>query len=87
MLDIDVLTKFGEIARDIWNSKATTPNLGLKKETFTCNGRTYLAIEQNPATNSQWARMARKGDKVVQFRDTAANRYVAVAVNGRVQEY
>jgi len=42
-------------------------------------------LEQNPKTNSRWARLAREGKKVMQFlRD---GRYVANVLDGKVQFY
>lgn len=58
---------------------------GLRTKTFTDNGRKITAIEQNPKTNSEWARLAQQGHKVVQFKD--ATGYVGVAVDGKVTLY
>jgi len=51
------------------------------------NGREYQAIEQNPEKPSRWGQFARQAYQVVQFRDLASQRYVAVAVDGEVKEY
>ena len=59
----------------------------LKTVRFRMNGRSYQAIEQNPQKPSNWGRLARAGHQVVQFRDVATNKYVAVAVDGEVREY
>ncbi len=59
----------------------------LKAVPFTMNGREYEAIEQNPDKASRWAELARAGHQVVQFKDVATNRFVAVAVDGEVTEY
>jgi hypothetical protein len=59
----------------------------LRNVTFTMNGREYEAVEQNPETPSRWGKLARERHQVVQFRDLASNRYVAVAVDGEVNEY
>ena len=54
---------------------------------FVMNGREYQAIEQNPEKPSRWGQLARQGHQVVQFRDLASQRYVAVAVDAEVKEY
>lgn len=54
---------------------------------FTMGGREYQAIEQNPEKPSRWGQLAREGHRVVQFRDVASGKYVAVVVNGKVTEY
>lgn len=55
--------------------------------TFQMNGHEYQAIEQNADKPSQWGKLAREGHKVVQFRDGVSGKYVAVAVDGKVQAY
>lgn len=59
----------------------------LRTVTFKMNGREYQAIEQNAEKPSQWGKLAREGHRVVQFRDGATGKYVAVAVDGEVREY
>jgi hypothetical protein len=59
----------------------------LKTATFTIDGREYSAIEQNPEKPSQWGHLARAEHQVVQFKDDESNRFVAVAVDGKVKEY
>lgn len=59
----------------------------LRTARFVMNGTEYQAIEQNPEKPSRWGELARKGHQVVQFRDLASQRYVAVAVDGEVKEY
>lgn len=54
---------------------------------FTAGGKEYQAIEQNPEKPSRWGRLAREGHRVVQFRDIASGKYVAVVVDGKVTEY
>ena len=54
---------------------------------FVMGGTEYQAIEQNPEKPSRWGKLAREGHRVVQFRDLATQKYVAVAVDGRVREY
>ena len=43
-----------------------------------------MAIEQNAEKPSRWGQLAREGNQVVQFKDTAINRFVAVAVDGKI---
>jgi len=50
-------------------------------------GKEYQAIEQNPEKSSQWGKLARDGHRVVQFRDLLTQRYVAVAVDGKVSRF
>jgi hypothetical protein len=64
-----------------------TSSQRLKNLRFEMDGREYHAIEQNPEKPSRWGQLAREGHHVVQFRDVATNRYVAVAVDGVVKEY
>ena len=59
----------------------------LRTMTFRMQGREYRAIEQNPEKPSQWGQLARSGHQVVQFKDVQTNRFVAVAVDGKVKEY
>jgi hypothetical protein len=54
---------------------------------FVMADREFAAIEQNPDKPSQWGQLARSGHVVVQFKDCASNRFVAVAVDGKVTEY
>jgi hypothetical protein len=54
---------------------------------FVMDGKEYQAIEQNPDKPSRWGNLARQGRQVVQFRDRASQRYVAVAIDGEVKEY
>jgi hypothetical protein len=49
------------------------------------DGEELRGLEQNPDTNSRWARMAREGKKVMQF--LSQGRYVAVVADGRVITY
>ena len=54
---------------------------------FLVGGKEYQAIEQNPEKPSRWGKLAREGHRVVQFRDLMTQKYVAVAVDGKVREY
>lgn len=54
---------------------------------FEVDGREYQAIEQNPEKPSRWGKLAGEGHQVVQFKDVETNRFVAVAVDGKVRIY
>lgn len=54
---------------------------------FVMAGREIAAIEQNPDKPSRGGQLARSGCDVVQFEDCASNRFVAVAVDGKVTVY
>ena len=62
-----------------------TPARRLRQVDFLVQGNPVRGLEQNPHTNSRWARMARSGKKVMQF--LVGGRYVAVVVNGKVKRY
>ena len=59
----------------------------LRMVQFKLNGRMFEAIEQNPDKPSQWGQLAREKHQVVQFRDLATHKYVAVAVDGEITQY
>ncbi len=44
-----------------------------------------IGIEQNPATSSRWATLAREGDQIMQFR--CKGRYVANVCEGKLLRY
>jgi len=46
---------------------------------------TIIGIEQNPATNSPWAGLAREGKRITQFR--CKGRYVANVCEGNLLRY
>ena len=62
-----------------------TAKKGLKQVDFRFEGRDIRALEQNPATKSRWAALARKGAKVMQFLEHG--QYVAVIVDGQLHSY
>ena len=66
---------------------ARTGSKRLRTVRFELGGREYQAIEQNAEKPSQWGKLARKGHRVVQFRDLQTQKYVAVAVDDKVREY
>jgi hypothetical protein len=59
----------------------------LRMVEFKLNGRAFEAIEQNPTKPTRWGKLAREKHQVVQFRDVATRKYVAVAVDGEITEY
>ncbi|SRR6266403_4105069 len=63
----------------------TTSKRRLKQVDFRFEGTELRGLEQNPDTKSRWAKMAREGNKVMQFLD--GGRYVAVVVDGKMKRY
>jgi hypothetical protein len=59
----------------------------LRMVEFRLGGRVFEAIEQNREKPSRWGKLAREKHQVVQFRDVATHRYVAVSVDGEITEY
>ncbi len=59
----------------------------LRMVEFKLNGRVFEAIEQNREKPSRWGQLAREKHQVVQFRDLATHKYVAVVVDGEITEY
>ncbi|MFZ0294413.1 MAG: hypothetical protein WAL52_12475 [Candidatus Sulfotelmatobacter sp.] len=59
----------------------------LRMVQFRLHGRLLEAIEQNPEKPSHWGKLAREKHQVVQFLDPETHKYVAVSVDGKVQEY
>ena len=57
----------------------------LREVDFQFEEHKLRGLEQNPATASRWAHMAREGKKVMQF--LQQRRYIAVVVDGTVQFY
>jgi hypothetical protein len=54
---------------------------------FESGGKEYQAIEQNPEKPSRWGKLASEGHQVVQFKDAATSKFVAVAVDGKMRLY
>ena len=57
----------------------------LRQVVFDFDGESFIGIEQNPKTKSRWAKLARDGQKVMQF--LQAHKYVAVVVAGKFIPY
>jgi|SRR5579859_73531 len=78
----------GEIVVEGRSSRVTrTGARRFRTVRFAMGGKEYQAIEQNPEKPSRWGELARKGHRVVQFRDLETQKYVAVVVDEKVQEY
>lgn len=57
----------------------------LREVDFKFGGGALRGVEQNPSTNSRWAKLAREGKKVMQF--LADGHYVAGVVDGKATLY
>jgi len=57
----------------------------LRQVNFVFVGKEIRGLEQNPATKSRWAAMARDGKKVMQF--VGEGRYLANVVDGKLTVY
>jgi len=88
----------GSVARQLMNEKRVVlddQQLAVKRVgsgrlrmvQFKLDGRLFEAIEQNPDKPSRWGQLAREKHQVVQFRDLESHKYVAAAVDGKVQLY
>jgi hypothetical protein len=63
----------------------STPKSHPRQVDFVFEGEKIRGLEQNPATKSRWAQMARSGKKVMQFLQDG--RYVANVVDGKMTLY
>jgi len=57
----------------------------LRQVDFQFEGQSIRGLEQNPATKSRWAEMARRGQKVMQF--LSGGKYFANVADGKVTLY
>ena len=57
----------------------------LREVDFEFDGQTFRGLEQNPATSSRWAQLAREGKKVMQF--LSRGKYIANVVDGKAKIY
>jgi hypothetical protein len=62
-----------------------TPKRNLRQVDFVFDGKEIRGLEQNPATKSHWAQMARSGKRVMQFLSEGI--YLANVVDGKVTFY
>ena len=84
------LMKGEEVALEGGDQKLRVKRVGsgrLRMVQFKLNGRILEAIEQNREKPSRWGQLAREKHQVVQFRDLATHKYVAVAVDGEITQY
>ena len=63
----------------------TTPRKRLLQVDFDFEGKALRGLEQNPATSSNWARLAREGHKIMQV--LSGGHYLANVVDGEVTLY
>jgi hypothetical protein len=63
----------------------STARRKLAQVDFEFAGQAIRGLEQNPATGSRWAELARKGGKVMQF--LVAGRYVAAVCDGKITHF
>ena len=63
-----------------------TPKRHLREVDFVFEGNKIRGLEQNAATKSRWAKMAREGKKVMQFL-SEGRFYVANVVDGKITLY
>ena len=63
----------------------STAKRKLAQVDFDFAGQRVRGLEQNRATNSRWAQLARKGAKVMQF--LIAGKYVAAIVDGKITHF
>jgi hypothetical protein len=81
---------FAENAKTVTLADATYPirrssRSKLREVDFKVGNTELRGVEQNPSTNSRWAKLAREGKKVMQF--LSEGRYVANVVDGKVMVY
>jgi hypothetical protein len=57
----------------------------LRSVEFSYDDLRIIGIEQNPATSSHWAALARDGNRIMQFR--CKGRYVANVCEGKLKRY
>jgi len=63
----------------------TTAKRKLKQVDFQLDGREIRALEQNPDTKSNWAALARKGQKIMQFIESG--KYIGVVADGKFHSF
>jgi hypothetical protein len=69
---------------DVYPVRATAKSK-LAQVDFEFAGQSIRGLEQNPATNSRWAQLARKGAKVMQF--LVGGRYIAAVADGKITHF
>lgn len=73
-----------KLADKTWPVRRTAKR-GLAQVDFESAGQEIRGLEQNPHTKSRWAKLARKGAKVMQF--LSEGRYIAAVSDGKVTHY
>jgi hypothetical protein len=63
----------------------STAKTKLVQVDFDFAGQQIRGLEQNPATGSRWAQLARKGAKVMQFLITG--KYIAAVADGKITHF
>lgn len=63
----------------------STSRSRLRTVSFSFGAQRLDGIEQNPNTASRWAKLAREGKRVMQFR--CEGRYVGVVAEGKLTRY
>ena len=63
----------------------STRNKGLRTVSFRVGDRLIEGIEQNPEKDSRWGKLAREGQKVMQF--SCNHRYFGVVADGKLTRY
>ena len=63
----------------------STAKRKLAQVDFNFGGQRIRGLEQNPATASRWAALARKGAKVMQF--LVAGRYIAAVSDAKITQF
>jgi len=63
----------------------STAKRKLAQVDFEFAGQRLRGLEQNPATGSRWAELARKGAKVMQF--LVGGRYIAAVSDGKITHF
>jgi hypothetical protein len=64
-----------------------TPSKKLRQVDFSFEGQLLRGLEQNPETTSRWAKLARAGQKVMQFLSLSDGRYIACVAAGKLILY
>jgi hypothetical protein len=73
-----------ELGGERYRVSSTSRNK-LRAVSFAAGRQSFDGIEQNPNTQSRWAKLAREGQRVMQFR--CAGRYVGVVAEGKLTRY
>ncbi len=73
-----------EVADDSYRV-GKTRSRKLRTVDFRYGSHALTGIEQNPDTGSRWARMARRGQRILQF--SCEGRYFANVCDGRLTRY